>query len=382
MEAPTGSHRVVVYSGRLASGATRTLPRCQTSHVPTTLYSASLMTARESWRAIRTIRAEPDDVLAHVLGENARKQEFHMALEQAQQQFAAAERVGYESRPLNLFYGISQAGRAITAGSSQLGRGTDHRWDGQGHGLEFAVNIPDGLFSTPVRGSPKENDTDLFSLVSIATESPRDFESIEFGAIVSQLLDYAMAFQEPGNYLRPIVDADARPGEPNSFPTDVEIRGLDLIWRTSASLDEVREYLGNYPALDGLEVALDDGGDVRWGPNGGCFVRIENGDRLLPRSSGGFVYRLREATIYRRTPVLPPRAGASAEALRPLMAWWLALYALSMLARYSPRKWTKTLSLAESSVASRVEFLLDTAIDAVPELIYEELKRLSQAGGN
>ena len=37
-----------------------------------------------------------------------RAQVFTSALEQSQQQISAAATVGYESRPLNLFYGLSQ----------------------------------------------------------------------------------------------------------------------------------------------------------------------------------------------------------------------------------------------------------------------------------
>ncbi|WP_418606625.1 YaaC family protein [Georgenia sp. SUBG003] len=62
--------------------------------------------------------------------------------------------------------------------------------------------------------------------------------------------------------------------------------------------------------------------------------------------------------------------GESARALRPLMSWWTVLYALSMLARYAPSRWTETLTLADSQIASRIEFLLDSAIDAVPELLW------------
>jgi hypothetical protein len=55
------------------------------------------------------------------------------------------------------------------------------------------------------------------------------------------------------------------------------------------------------------------------------------------------------------------------------MAWWTVLYALSMLARYAPSKWAKALSLADSPIASRIEFVLDSAIDAVPDLLWRAL---------
>ena len=60
------------------------------------------------------------------------------------------------------------------------------------------------------------------------------------------------------------------------------------------------------------------------------------------------------------------------------MSWWAVLFALSMLARYSPSKWTETLSLSQSRYASRVEFLLDSALDAVPELLWHALSEISE----
>ncbi|WP_418606212.1 YaaC family protein [Georgenia sp. SUBG003] len=100
-----------------------------------------------------------------------------MALEQAQQQFAAAERIGYESRPLNLFYGLSQAGRAIAAGSRLLGRGTNHQWQANGHGLKYDIGVPDGVLATPIKQDGGTRD--LFSRVSIAIDSPLDFNALD-----------------------------------------------------------------------------------------------------------------------------------------------------------------------------------------------------------
>ena len=82
------------------------------------------------------------------------------------------------------------------------------------------------------------------------------------------------------------------------------------------------------------------------------------------------------STDYRGSRVLLPSAGDGEESLRPLMSWWLVLHALSMFARYAPRRWMHTLSLDDSAIASKVEFLLDAAVDAVSELLLKELQRL------
>ena len=69
-----------------------------------------------------------------------------------------------------------------------------------------------------------------------------------------------------------------------------------------------------------------------------------------------------------------PSVGSSSSDLHPLMTWWLVLYGLSMLARYHPREWTELLSLGRSHDASRIEFLLDSALISVPELLAVALK--------
>jgi hypothetical protein len=337
----------------------------------------SLMSSRESWRAIRTIRAEPQGAARGILSsDETRRREFHVALEQAQQQFAAAERIGYESRALNLFYGLSQAGRAIAAAAPMLGGHTDEQWQGTGHGIAFSTGIPTGVMETPIR--LKSTDRDLFSRVSIAVKSPLDFGSIAFGALVNQLLDYTIIFREPEGYPRPILDVRVHDPASKTFPVRVEVP----VPKTSGQQqlvtpDEIRERLAPYPALSGLDVAVTDEGAVQWSWNAGrCFVVVPNREQIETAESVHNTGYLVGTTAYRRTRVILPKAGSSDSPLRPLMSWWATLFALSMLARYAPGAWAATLSIPSSPIASRIEFLLDTALDAVPEIIFEELSRL------
>lgn len=336
-----------------------------------------LMTAAESWRAIRTIRAEPQGRLNEVLrGDGSRRRDFHMALEQAQQQFVAAARIGYESRPLNLFYGLSQAGRALAAGSRLLGARTGHQWQSTGHGLKFDVEVPAGVLNTPIKQDGGTRD--LFSRASIATGSPLDFEEVKFGAAINQLVDYTMVFRDAEEYPRPIHDVHVYASS-TTFPLDVEVAVPGLQHGGEATAGEVRELLNAYPALRHLRVAENADGTVRWSHNEGrCFVVVEDSDGLVSRGASNGVRELKGYTSYRRSAVLLPSAGNSTESLRPLMTWWVVLYALSMLARYAPSKWTEALSISESPIASRIEFLLDAAVEAVPELFWGELFTLQE----
>src|SRR6478736_2639692 len=80
----------------------------------TTLTDDSVLRSRRhSFRALRALRHSPPGAAQGVRGKV-----FVAALEQAQQQISAAASIGYESMPLNLFYGLSQAGRAIAAAAS------------------------------------------------------------------------------------------------------------------------------------------------------------------------------------------------------------------------------------------------------------------------
>lgn len=55
------------------------------------------------------------------------------ALEQAEQMFRAAAGTGVATRPLLVFYGLSQAGRAITAAAASADAGAREL---DGHGIE------------------------------------------------------------------------------------------------------------------------------------------------------------------------------------------------------------------------------------------------------
>ena len=336
-----------------------------------TMYAMGTMTAAEAWRDIRSLRAEPTGHLRATLDSDLRRRnEFHMALEQAQQQFLASQQVGYESRPLNLFYGLSQAGRALAAGATALGPDTGRPWEASGHGIKFQDGASDELWRTKTKLETYKRD--LFSRVSIATGSPHSFVSVEFGALVNQLVDYTMTFREAEAFPRPL--HDVRVYGSATFPVDVEVEVPGYQAGSDMTGDDVRLALAPYPALAPFAIPAENR-EVRWSHNQGyCLLSVPNRDCFVDGSHGSLT--LKGATRYRGSSVLLPSLEGESRPLRPLMSWWLVLHALSMLARYTPSRWMRTLSIEQSSIASKVEFLLDTAIDAVPELLVDELKLL------
>ncbi|MFF2570984.1 YaaC family protein [Streptomyces sp. NPDC058084] len=82
-------------------------------------------------KAWETLRASRSDRPGRA-GSGARAKTYATALEQAQQMFRAAEGVGPQTRPLLVFYGLSQAGRAIAAAAVGL-KGED--WNLVSHGI-------------------------------------------------------------------------------------------------------------------------------------------------------------------------------------------------------------------------------------------------------
>ena len=84
----------------------------------------------------------------------SRAEVFGSALEQAQQLFAAAS-VDYASRPILVFYGLSQAGRAIAACAAAGGM---NDWQLKGHGIEVSnldqkPGLPDLIVANDGKGS-------------------------------------------------------------------------------------------------------------------------------------------------------------------------------------------------------------------------------------
>lgn len=76
-------------------------------------------------------------------------------------------------------------------------------------------------------------------------------------------------------------------------------------------------------------------------------------------------------TRYRGLDLVMPSIGGHREALHPLMVWWQVLFALSVLTRYHPDRWTKMIDVNTSKQAVAIEYVLNLALDAVPDLLDE-----------
>lgn len=310
-----------------------------------------LYTKAESWRRLRALRAAPPALAV------SRSGLFGASLEQAEQQFLAAASVGVQSRPLNLFYGLSQAGRAVAAAlapaeeSAQLS-GHGIRCPGLTQSVENpVVNFPNLL----VRGD-SGSATSFRRLSGLLDSDPMD-EPVELGDLWARLVEPSL--HEPLDQ-----------GRCGVHLISALRHNLDMVTVTVEGLPEAfgpedfNDLVQRYPALAGME-----------------FVRLSGqsfSQRGVPTVSAEFLARSTNDTTeigvdYRGTPVILPASSGGASTMHPLMAWWAVLYALSMLARYHPQAWTALTNVDASEHAVPIGYLLDVAQDAVPDLLWRTL---------
>lgn len=288
-----------------------------------------------AWRSIRLTRSTLPDGTA-----DSRRLLYASALEQAEQQFRAAASVGPESRPLNLFYGLSQAGRAIAAARTPGGQGTSPIVSGHGlkvHELD-AMRPGDDIFTLHVRGEGGR-DTSFGRLAWLMGSDALQPEGVSLAAVWMMLPEVSVDFPIDGHHRAQLVNAD------------------DDTFRLAVPEDDknATALRAAYPQL--RPAAMDDGqfGYSGYEPGEGTPMRRFR----LPDAQ-------RTLSNYRGSSALMPAWREGGGYLDPLLAWWVMLYALSMLARYRPVEWTRAIDVDKSSRAVWLEQLLDKALDAVP----------------
>lgn len=347
-----------------------------------------------SLRALRSMRAKPPGAAVTNRG---RADVFRSALEQAEQQWAAARTVGYESRPLNLFYGLSQAGRAIAAAAAGLpdthpaalqpAKDAVRPWELQHHGIEVEhiASVTDTSFPTMrMTRKGKPHSSGSFARLA-ALLSPRC--DVGAGATMSQLwASIPEAVKDA-----PLTDTVAAPvltvqvvEGPDGPASDATLaRGflysgapIDGFGATVTD-EQVLAFMGQYPRLAGARVreCYEQNLGPAWDPGRPstlawvCLpVPAEHPWLIQPHQHRWITRPL--TTDYRgRHLVLPGIGTNDPEPLHPLLTWWAILFGLSMLCRYRPTVWTDLINIDGSDYASAIEHMLNVALDAVPDLV-------------
>jgi hypothetical protein len=317
--------------------------------------------------ALRDLRALRYDPPGHAK-QGARRTTFQSALEQCEQFLAAARAAGYATRPVQLFYALSQAGRALVAASPLV---ANSAWRVSGHGLTVdtnAVNVADvavtvtkaGLFPSVaaalgtgclVRGEPVAL-RDLWPLLPESIQVP----------LTADILPSVLMFSQDG------------------WPEARVFSGATIAWIPAGVKDlygddpaRVQEHLSRYPALRECTLRLPQpAGRAEWSspsPFGlsldvqwvtGSPPQLLHARRTLDDLG---VMTCKAADDY----VITPAIGSMSAGLHPFLALWAVLLGLSSLARYEPAAWSKMIDIDKSAEANAVENLLNEAINSVSE---------------
>ena len=330
-----------------------------------------------TWEAVRSLRANPP---SHASDKN-RRATFTSALEQAEQLFLAAESVGLATRPLLIFYGLSQAGRAIAAAHA------DTSWKLTGHGIgNGATDTPGGLAGLTV--VPRTNGSfarirelvgssslpsttrlgDLWPLLAETAPFPVEGSSGQHSLAVSvEAADwgYGIPVVTVHDLPNALLDIGQSTREPFS--------GLGANYGQQA--EAVATYLQPYPSLSprlpftsngepvGLQLADDFTSSIRFRWPESVYEQHPTPGSLLREI----------ATTYGAQARAYPSLDGGPRPVHPLMIWWALLFRLSMLARYEPEEWVRTIDVNTSPDAVPVEHLLTAALTSVPELIYRAI---------
>lgn len=332
------------------------------------------------WRHIRALRFQPPGRA----DKGDRKRVFGSALEQAEQLFTAAEAVDYASRPILLFYGLSQAGRAVAAASTAA---DNNSFRLTGHGIEVPrLDQRPPLHELTVTDRGKGSFTQLAPLLRSGT-LPQGATLGQIWASIPSLLGTPLGGAGGREYLPPLRfemhggHGGLRPGVVLEFLAWVH--GLPGRFADDPDAGQaVHSFLAGYPTLAGSDQSLLDYHHIPALP-----------DHLVPGTAKAFRAWPwpdeppdREAFEKdfedRRTlPYLGdddrwvfPALGGSTMQLHPLLAWWALLFALSMLARYEPAGWTGYLNVDVSSHAVALEAVLGQALDICPQLILHAIR--------
>src|SRR6266536_1053113 len=303
----------------------------------------------ESWRTLRRMRSSPPGAAGV---DEARAATFQAALEQSEQLFRAAEAVGPEVRPMLVFYGLSQAGRAIAAASPRL---SDKEWRLTGHGVSVKetrdqVNIGKVAIEAHKGGSPQAV---AAALGSRFLPPKASVQLEELWLLIPEANEELLPALWDIEWRRPALRFSASErSEAHKGWDKVTLTGAPAAVANARDAKAVTKWLSGYPTLEGWQAGSERGSDkpeVTVSIPGGINVVVywpypkDESQHFEP------VYIQRAVWYRRQWWVLPAVAGLD-RPIHPLLAWWAVLLALSSLARYEPEAWARMtkVDLAES----------------------------------
>jgi hypothetical protein len=305
----------------------------------------------------------------------ARQQTFAAAMGQFEEQFTAANVVTDATRPLNLYYGLAQAGMAIAAAYA------DDPWRFSRHGLRltnWGGELADMLVAPEGDGG--------FQKVGTATGSQLLSGPVSLGALWASLPELSDAGLLPGSDTPPPIALLGNQA-PGNVPRATLFPSGDLLSRDlEPGSDPWRQRFGEimkaYPGTENIAIPATEGSINPPGPDaqnwgiGVAWLDAQATRDLSTAELKEFFDKIAPEYRYQQDRFLRPAIDADDTAPpSPLMTWWLLLYSFSMLARYHPREWTTLLELDKTKNAVLLQYALAEALTVVPHLVLEALDR-------
>jgi hypothetical protein len=320
------------------------------------------MSDKDDWGAVRRRRAR-QPAIAEADGQ--RRDVFQASLAQSEELWDAAEAVGPASRPLPLFYCISQAGRAVCAAWIP-----QDDWSPRAHGLSRRESDdPDPARRVFDYGAVvSQRPGGAFSLLSRATADTLFSGTATVADLWASLPGFATPRDMFGErprclWLEPAsVPQDARPVfQRVAAPTHAVLRLMD---------PDLEAIVNNYPTVgqivqDGTRPSVFGGDDPVY-----TFPRDDGTLRSLYEVGRQPYYAQRPGAEYLVRPLVGTElVGPPSE----FLTMWALLFCLSELARYYPDTWVAALDPDHSIAAVTLEQGLDLMLRRVPTLIHEAL---------
>lgn len=282
------------------------------------------------------------------------------------------------SKPINIFYGLSQGGRALAAALSH-----DNGGRLRGHGITHLGGFDRPISEIRIHDTSEANGS--FTTIAALRGAP----SLASPTYVGDLLA-AQSFTSPG---RP-----SWRGKPPALLLHHLDQGGQMLavssdkifadtgpWPNAAELDEdlpvrrawVEQYLAeHYPTLRGATPFPEERPSVRR-LEGQPLITLRldlehavGADSLRRELLAARAHRVGDG-IY-ATPAIPPETRP----VDPLVTLWAVLWTFSMLARYEPVRWSGSLDLDSSPDAVAIGELLNDALDFIPWFLLDTLDKL------
>lgn len=343
------------------------------------------------WRYLRASRADPPGLVS----EGARRRTYSAALEQSEELWNAAKSLGMSTSPITLYYSLTQAGQATMAA-----RCSGNEWRPKpSHGLPPAPpNLPGDTVPTLASFAVHDEGNGYFQQVASLLGCPSLPNDATLSALISSLPEGDGFIGTSPNSTPVRVTAD------DGFDSfDPASKSIALAWVSPVPdelipdsnhvnpsepefmppLTDVSDWLKPYPSLSGDNAPTAVSKLIKTSPHFAPYNQLRLSWTLKTETPTDYAAQrelIRSLISYPDSGVWRddlkgvaiPSVANNTSALHPLATWWAILYAMSMLARYSPAVWMTVLNPDRSPDAERIRHVLDTAIDALPWLILLE----------